>query len=458
MAVVRRSIGKRLTEKADEALIKTGIQKENPEIRGLLSGLYPGESVKRKYREYRMKKMMLVLGILISGICAFICVQISSRTRDRLKEGTRLSRNEWGEGSYFITLQAQTLSGEGKISYQVNERSFSKEELKVMLSEVKEKLPDLIVSENENLAEVNRDLNLVTAVEGYPFSLTWKTADYEKIRTDGKVDVQEVPKEGEEVLLTAVYSYEDYRWEQEIVVKLVPVSLSSKEQFLLGVKELLAENDADFREETEIILPDSLNGELISWEEKKENSGIFILFLGAAATVLAAYGMDRDLRKKNETRKREISNSYPEFVSRLKLYMGAGLTIRNAFLRIGKDYRKEKQETGKTEYLYEELLLAGYQLSNGKSEDRVYREWGRRCEVLCCRKLAFLLASSLRQGNEKILLLLSKEACLAWEERKNRARKLGEEAGTKMLFPMLLMLLVVMFLILLPAFIDLGTG
>ena len=36
--------------------------------------------------------------------------------------------------------------------------------------------------------------------------------------------------------------------------------------------------------------------------------------------------------------------------------------------------------------------------------------------------------------------LLEQEAEEAFEERKNSAKKLGEEAGTKLLFPMLLML------------------
>ena len=40
---------------------------------------------------------------------------------------------------------------------------------------------------------------------------------------------------------------------------------------------------------------------------------------------------------------------------------------------------------------------------------------------------------------------------MAFEERKNMAKKYGEEAGTKMLFPMIVMLVVVMGIIMLPA-------
>ena len=212
----------------------------------------------------------------------------------------------------------------------------------------------------------------------------------------------------------------------------------------------------DFRYESEskLYLPDEIDGERIVWSERQGCGSFFWLFFGGVCALLCSCKMDSDLKEKRQLRKEEIIRSYPEFVSRLKLYMGAGLTIRNAFLRIGKDYRQEKKRTGKSEYLYEEVLLAGYQLLNGKGEEYVYREWGRRCETMCCRKLGFLLTATLRQGNEKILFMFEQEASLAWEERKAKVKKRGEEAGTKMLFPMLMMLLMVMFLILLPAFLG----
>ncbi len=42
----------------------------------------------------------------------------------------------------------------------------------------------------------------------------------------------------------------------------------------------------------------------------------------------------------------------------------------------------------------------------------------------------------------------------AFEQRKNMAKRLGEEAGTKLLFPLFLMLGVVMAMIVLPAFLS----
>ena len=72
------------------------------------------------------------------------------------------------------------------------------------------------------------------------------------------------------------------------------------------------------------------------------------------------------------------------------------------------------------------------------------------------RRLSFLLAVHLKQGNGQLLVMLSEEAEGALEDRRNMARKAGEEAGTRLLLPMMVMLVVVMFLILVPAYLDFG--
>ena len=49
---------------------------------------------------------------------------------------------------------------------------------------------------------------------------------------------------------------------------------------------------------------------------------------------------------------------------------------------------------------------------------------------------------------------MKEESRIAFEDRKNEARKRGEEAGTKMLIPMMLMLCMVMIMIMVPAFLT----
>ena len=50
--------------------------------------------------------------------------------------------------------------------------------------------------------------------------------------------------------------------------------------------------------------------------------------------------------------------------------------------------------------------------------------------------------------------MLEQEAMEAWDERKRKARVLGEAAATKLLVPMILMMAVVMAIIMIPAFLS----
>ena len=50
--------------------------------------------------------------------------------------------------------------------------------------------------------------------------------------------------------------------------------------------------------------------------------------------------------------------------------------------------------------------------------------------------------------------LLEKESVEAWDDRKRKAKVMGEAAATRLLFPMILMLMVVMAIIMLPAILS----
>ena len=65
-----------------------------------------------------------------------------------------------------------------------------------------------------------------------------------------------------------------------------------------------------------------------------------------------------------------------------------------------------------------------------------------------------LLNQNLRKGTKGLTNLLQREAQEAFEERKNMAKKLGEEAGTKLMIPLFLMLAVVFVIVTVPAFLT----
>ena len=65
-----------------------------------------------------------------------------------------------------------------------------------------------------------------------------------------------------------------------------------------------------------------------------------------------------------------------------------------------------------------------------------------------------MLLQNRQKGNDKLLTMLQNEAEKAFAERQRRARITGNEAGTKLLMPMAMMLVVVLMIVLFPAVVS----
>ena len=92
------------------------------------------------------------------------------------------------------------------------------------------------------------------------------------------------------------------------------------------------------------------------------------------------------------------------------------------------------------------------EMENGKNEAAAYQAFGRRISMLSYMKFSTLLVQNLRKGSDDLLRRMELEAEDALRARREFARQLGEEAGTKLLLPMIMMLVVVFALIMAAAF------
>ena len=90
------------------------------------------------------------------------------------------------------------------------------------------------------------------------------------------------------------------------------------------------------------------------------------------------------------------------------------------------------------------------------TQTEALERFGKRTRLPQYKKCAALLTQNIRRGTGELITALGQEAGNAFEEQKAAARRKAEEAQTKLLFPMLLMLGVVMILILVPAWLSFG--
>ena len=104
--------------------------------------------------------------------------------------------------------------------------------------------------------------------------------------------------------------------------------------------------------------------------------------------------------------------------------------------------------------LYEEVLSFCNEIDSGVPESDAWTRFGERCAVTRYRMFAVLLTQNLHKGSSRLLEMLERESLEAWEERKRKARVLGETAQTKLLLPMIMLMTLVMLLILIPAFLT----
>ena len=161
------------------------------------------------------------------------------------------------------------------------------------------------------------------------------------------------------------------------------------------------------------------------------------------------------LKKAEAERKEELLRQYPDMVSKLSLLLGAGMTLNGAWERIVKNYQLQlaQKRSGQAE-VYEQMLIAYREIQDGMGELKAYERFGARCATPQYRKLSTLIVQNLRKGSASLSKLLEKEVTDAFTVRKNHAKKAGEEAGTKLLLPMMLMLCIVLVIILVPAILS----
>lgn len=143
---------------------------------------------------------------------------------------------------------------------------------------------------------------------------------------------------------------------------------------------------------------------------------------------------------------------YPEIISGLTLYMGAGLSSRQAFEKMGEIYQKQRNKTGIKKEPYENILILNRELHDGKNTRNAYEDFGRRCLHPAYKKMMLLFEQNMRKGNEYLLEQLEREERNVYETRLRKIKSAGETASTKLLIPMGGLLGMVLIVLVVPAF------
>ncbi len=418
-----------------------------PHVKIRLAALYPTREIDELCREYYGKKFAIVASFLLMG-SAFVWLITFVSQRDSVLQNSReLVRGGYEAEDEEISLViTQEDTGISRVyEHTLLGRTYPKEELEQMAKALEGQLPKLILGENVDTKHIRSDLVLSAKVEDYPFQIDWASSDYSLADSDGTILNVELT-EAKEAELTALLSYRDYEKELTIPITIYPVNLSEEEKQDRQIRKQLDLSDKSQQEEETYVLPETLRGKRVNYAISGEGQLWLLLPLLLVIAVLLYVGKDKDLEKETVLRRKKIERAYPSFVGKFVLLYGGGMSIRKVLERLGKDDLQPD--------LREELLILIRDLHNGILEQGALEMFGRRCGCASYIKFAGLLISNLKKGNTEFTQQMKEEADAAFLMRRNLARKLGEEAGTKLCFPMILMLGVVMAVIMMPAFLS----
>lgn len=368
-----------------------------------------------------------------------------------------IARNTYGKGSRIEELTVD-IEGEGdeKIQVEVSERLYTSGEMKELFGRITKKMDSWILGDNESLDRIESDMNLLTQIPGEPVDVEWELDKYDVMNIYGEIQEDKIPKEGVPVSLKAILTYREDSSKQalyECMVMVYPKTLSGRAAIVEKLRQELAGRDAETRVEKELSLPRSTQNRELHFYYDMDMRGIVLMVMAILIFVLLYALEKQNEEKKLIDRKEQMLLDYPEIVNKLTLLLGAGMTVRKAWRRIVKDYGDSKKQR-KERFAYEEMMYTSREMESGVAEAESYEKFGRRCNVQEYLRLGALLSQNLRKGTKGLNDLLKLEAIQAFEERKARAKRRGEEAGTKLLLPMFLMLAEVLIVVVVPAFLS----
>lgn len=398
----------------------------------------------REEKDYYVKKMIQAMRVALLCLI-FVVVEIRNIYNVQTKEIHTLERPRADEESKEITLRA----GEGVYTIEIAPYEMTEEEVLNAFDYLEKKLTDYILGANISEMEIVTDLYLPERIPGFPFSIYWESEQEQVIDSLGNVH-REWLDEDQIIGLRAICSYGDFQGEVELGVQVLKENLSDEEKYKRDFARCLVEAEKDSRHEEVWDLPKEFLGEVLSYRMVTKLDRLAILIVAACAIGATLwFGADRDLRLERTKRQEVLGEAYLDFVSRLSLYISAGLNLQMAMQYCINDYTLKR---AKGDLLCEILHCYERDMKNGYSFAVALDLFADRTDHISYRRLAGLLQQGFYNGTHDLAKMLIEEVEQIREEKRRQTKIKGEKMSSALIVPMLLQLCIVIVFIMMPAF------
>lgn len=405
-----------------------------------------------------------------------------------------IERSSYGtqKTPYTLKVDAENLAKNMEFSVSVSSKKYTKEEA---IEKFEEKFDELLVemlNENKDYEHINSKLNFrsdlgdgIKAVYAFePKSDEVKISSVSEISTSSEADNEfayyvkyksiidgsgNVNNEDFKLkeyctgyiliqLLTEIKDKEgSFRSEKYMVpIKVVSKELSPIESFKIAFKKEVEDSDKKTIDKDTIILPKIVQDFKVIYKERKDFTFLLLPVIGVLTAILLEAKDKEKERESIKKRIRLLELDFAQIISKILLYVSSGMTIRNSMIRLAENYQKSfKNDANKEKRVaYEELVVVKNKLASGYSEIAAYEEMAKNINMRSYTRFLNIIIQSIKNGNKDLKNILNMEVQDALYERKQNAKKLGEEAATKLVLPLMLMLSVIMVVIMVPAFMG----
>lgn len=407
--------------------------------------IYTGEDAgqRREQDECKIISLLFVITV-ITLILVAVCTTLGDNAADNVKT---LARPQKGVSREMLT--AVTDEGERTLDIVVSAARKQGEELEHHFDEAYRCLEKLILGDNLDLMHIEWPLNLVEQIPAMNIEVEYLNLGDGYITAGGELKNKELEEPALMSLDMCLTYFEEAR-RYSVQLTVYPPVRDQNDIFFEELEERLSEINLQTVYEQELTLPMRFSDRSITWEDK-DNSLMVIAGCGVLAVVTVPLMLRDEKRKLLKERSDQLMEDYSLIINKFMLLLVAGMTVRGAWDRICQDYISGKKER---RYAYEEMLISRNEIQMGISEIRVIEDFGKRIGQNEYRRFCSIITQNLKHGSSAVLSLLELEASEALEDRKEQARRKGEKAGTRLLLPMLIMLILTMAIVMVPSFMS----
>lgn len=402
---------------------------------------------------WKQHKISILAGLLFGILTLVLVVLQNGQNQNEIRWVTRGVEGSGAEQKLF-TYQTEH-GNEQEVEIEVQAVQRSEKAVRKLLDEAVQEWEKQYLGENVAADQVYRKLSLPSTMKDDLVKVSYELDPADIVLEDGTIENEKVPINGQTVRLQAEFSCQECVRMEQCNLYVIQAPQGSDVWQQMQVKKKLQQAEAQNRTKDRFQLPVAVGNVKIQWKNTQSRDWIWMIVLGCVAVSGLELQKREKIRKKEKRRLACLQREYPLMVEQMAMLIGAGLSIRRAWERIVSTSGSMQKNGGHMPYLFQgEMHITSLEMQKGCGEKEAYERFGKRIGLESYRRLATILSRNLEKGTKNICEMLSAEAREAWEKRKSEAKKRGEEASMKLLFPMLCLFVLILLILLFPALCE----